>query len=113
MKTLLAILLACIAPALRAEPERVLVVTDADVSSVNRLLEDGWTVKHQSVAIAGAGGTSSSFKEFRSLCVFTLTPPAPEVLEAARATRAAERAAELQKRREEYLKQRAATAVEK
>lgn len=90
-----------------AEPERVIVST-GDFRDINRLLSEGWTVKHQSVAAASASNQYGIVGD-RTIFVFTLSPPSQEVLDA----NEAKRQAEFQKRREEYLAKKNAYTVEK
>ena len=92
--------IALLGSVLNAAPEKVIVITDGDVAPVTALLEDGWTVKHQSASASGAG--DRRWREFRSTIVFTLTPPSDEVLAAANAKREEARKAAWAKKKAEY-----------
>lgn len=102
MKTKIIIAFLTLALSVFAESERIIVVKDSDnMSPVTTLLSEGWTVKHQSVATAIA--RYGMFNESRELLVFTLTPPLPEVLEAAAEAARIRREEEFARKREEYL----------
>ena len=107
MKTLFAVLLLA-AVASAAPPEAVIVLNSHDVTKVASMLVEGWTVKHQSMAVAFPQVDYISPKP-HVIMVFTLTPPPPEVL----AATAERKRAEFAKKREEYAKKKAGTPVEK
>jgi hypothetical protein len=72
-------------------PERVIYLKNTtDLSPVNKLLAEGWTIKHQNCAEGTHG---------RSSMLFTLTPPSAEAL----AENEAKRKAELERKRAEFL----------
>jgi hypothetical protein len=103
MKLSIAFLALALLGPLNAAPEKVLVITDGDISVVTEHLEDGWTVKHQGVSSSGAGVGIN--KEFRSIVVFTLSPPSEEILAAAKEKREKEWA----QKRIDYLNKRLET----
>ena len=81
-------------------PERVIVIANStDVSPVTRLLNDGWTVKFQSVALANMDAQ----QETQTLLVFTLTPPSDGVFAAIEAKRAVAVKEAFEKKRAEWL----------
>lgn len=108
MKKLLLSLLVLAVPACQPLPasQRVVVCESADVSAVQRLLDEGWTVAHQSASMAGTGGFGIGIgqgRDYRTTLVFTLEAPSAEALAAAQA----KKAAEWQAKREAYLKAKA------
>lgn len=78
-----------------SEPERVLF--GSDLTPVNRLLAEGWTVRHQSLA-ASSKGTGYGFSS-ETFYLITLTPPPPERI----AENEAKLKAELERKRAEFL----------
>ncbi len=107
MKTkLIAIALLLSSPLSAFEPERIVTCKYEDFAPVQRMLENGWSVKAQSSAYSYGGPL---------LHVFTLTSPSDavkaELKAAADAARAA-KAAEFQAKREAHLKAQAAVNVE-
>lgn len=104
MKSLILAVTLLFAPFIRAETEKILVVTGDQTASVQALLDQGWTVKHQAIT---ASGPSITRKDL-CFCLITLSPPTPETLAAAekkRAEEAEKKKQEWNKKREEYLKQ--------
>ncbi len=102
MKSLILAATLLFAPFARAEAEKILVVTADKTEQVQAYLNQGWTVKHQS--IAGAYYQTPDY----FYCLVTLSPPTPEALAAAEKKRAEEtekKKQEFNKKREEYLKQ--------
>lgn len=85
-----------------AAPERVLIITDEKGKvELTRLLNQGWTVKHQSAAM---GLINSAMEPVRYILVFTLISPPDKVLAAQAAADLAEKNAAFEKRRAEYMK---------
>lgn len=93
MKTIL--LLIAMATSMVAA-ERIVTARGTDFSRVQKLLDSGWTVKAQSSTYDHFGNVLSSEKMFH---VFTLVSPPPEV----EAKIAAEKRAEFEKKRAEWL----------
>lgn len=102
MKLLILAATLLFAPFVRAETEKILIVTADKINQIQSYLDKGWTVKHQS--ITGAYYQTPDY----FYCLVTLSPPTPEALAAAekkRAEEAEKKKQEWNKKREEYLKQ--------
>jgi len=99
-KLIIPLLLA--ASSLHAEPERIIIANEKTIEYVQQLLNDGWTVKHQSITYD---------RDYtKTIIVFTLTPPTKEV----RDELERKRKEEFAKKREEFLrKQEESKKVEK
>jgi hypothetical protein len=93
--TLSVLALAICSASVAAETERV--ISCEDIAPINKMLAEGWTVKHQAVATAPSGsgyGFSS-----KTIYLFTLAAPPPEVI----AENEARRKADFERRRAEYI----------
>ncbi len=92
MKTLLAFIVLC--SCLRAEPDKIIIVSNEGIGSIQTMLNDGWTVK----AVAGCGNENTTDVRW----LFVLTPP--EDLAERQAKKQAAAAEAMRIRREEWLK---------
>ena len=101
----LVIVMLALSGALSAQ-ERVLLVPSEDTSEVNRLLGEGWTVKHQTVAAAAAGGGHYFLHISKVYLLFTLAAPTEEALRRVALLNEEKKArvkADFERRRAEFL----------